>query len=179
MIRIYDGGNQLALTRELGADINYEYYLYHSIKSVSWTKDVSGNYYLLINFITDDSDNPLKVKLLDTGSTTSAYQYANTLAGAKQAVQDLHNWINSSLALISAKTRVPVLIRVTTSGTITPIVYSISVSNVGSANGVFLGGTIKTGETLNFDAGALNNLYAAGTITYDGTGTELVIIYNV
>jgi hypothetical protein len=179
MIRIYDGGNQLTLTRELGANTNPEYYLYSSIKSVSWTKDVIGNYFLLINFITDDSDNPLKVKLLDTGSSTSAAQYANTEVGAKLAVQDLHTWINNSFELINANTRVPVLIRVTTSGTIAPVVYSISVSNVGAANGTFLGGTIKPGETLNFDAGALNNFYAAGTIAYNGTGTELVIIYNV
>ena len=85
----------------------------------------------------------------------------------------------NSIGSTTGATRVPVLIRVTTSGTIAPVVYSISVSNVGAANGVFLGGTIKTGETLNFDAGTLNNFYAAGTITYDGTGTELVIIYNV
>jgi hypothetical protein len=37
---------------------------------------------------------------------------------------------------------------------------------------------IKPGETLNFGAGSLNNYYAASTIAYDGTGTELVIIYN-
>jgi hypothetical protein len=85
----------------------------------------------------------------------------------------------NSLGTATGTTRVPVLIRVTTSGTIAPIVYSISVSNVGTANGTFLGGTIKAGETLNFDAGALNNFYAAGTITYNGTGTELVIIYNI
>lgn len=85
----------------------------------------------------------------------------------------------NSIGSTTGATRVPVLIRVTTSGTIAPIVYSISVSNVGTANGTFLGGTIKAGETLNFDAGALNNFYAAGTIAYNGTGTELVIIYNI
>ena len=85
----------------------------------------------------------------------------------------------NSITRDTGATRVPVLIRVTTSGTIAPVVYSISVSNVGAANGTFLGGTIKPGETLNFDAGALNNFYAAGTIAYNGTGTELVIIYNV
>lgn len=85
----------------------------------------------------------------------------------------------NSIGSSTGTTRVPVLIRVTTSGTIAPVVYSISVSNVGIADGTFLGGTIKTGETLNFDAGALNNFYAAGTITYNGTGTELIIIYNV
>lgn len=89
---------------------------------------------------------------------------------------------NSYLAQIvtntSSVTRTPVLIRVTGAGTIAPKVYDFSVSNVGTANGTIIGGTIKPGETLNFGAGALNNSYAAGTIAYDGTGTELVIIYN-
>lgn len=75
-------------------------------------------------------------------------------------------------------TRTPVLLRATGAGSIAPLVYDFSVSNVGSANGTILGGTIKPGETLNFSAGALNNSYAAGTIAYNGTGTELVIIYN-
>ena len=74
--------------------------------------------------------------------------------------------------------RTPNLVRATGSGTIAPAVYDFSVANVGSANGTILGGTIKPGETLNFAAGALNNYYGAGTISYDGTGTELVIIYN-
>lgn len=78
----------------------------------------------------------------------------------------------------TSATRTPNLIRATGSGTIAPLVYDFSVSNVGSANGTILGGTIKPSETLNFTAGALNNSYAAGTISYNGTGTELVIIFN-
>lgn len=78
----------------------------------------------------------------------------------------------------TSATRTPNLIRATGSGTIAPLVYDFSVSNVGSANGTILGGTIKPSETLNFTAGALNNSYTAGTISYDGTGTELVIIFN-
>jgi hypothetical protein len=78
----------------------------------------------------------------------------------------------------TSATRTPNLIRATGSGTIAPLVYDFSVSNVGSANGTILGGTIKPGETLNFTAGALNNSYTAGTISYNGTGTELVIIFN-
>lgn len=91
---------------------------------------------------------------------------------------------NSYLAQIvtntSSVTRTPGIIRTVgpAAGTIAPLVYDFSVSNVGSGNGLILGVTIKPGETLNFSAGALNNSYAANTITYNGTGTELVIIYN-
>lgn len=79
---------------------------------------------------------------------------------------------------LTSVVRTPNILRATSSGTIAPVVYDFSVSNVGSANGTILGATIKPGETLNFGAGALNNSYAAGTISYNGTGTELVIIYN-
>lgn len=74
--------------------------------------------------------------------------------------------------------RTPGFIRTSSSGSIAAITYSLSVSNVGAANGTFLGNTIKPGETLNFSADAINNYYAAGVFTYNGTGTELVIIYN-
>lgn len=101
------------------------------------------------------------------GTPTDPITYINPNSYLSQLV------INTTSA-----TRTPGLIRVTGAGTIAPLVYDFSVSNVGSANGSIIGGTIKPGETLNWGAGALNNSYAAGTISYDGTGTELVIIYN-
>lgn len=89
---------------------------------------------------------------------------------------------NSYLATLVTNTtsvqRTPNFIRATGSGAIAVITYSASVANVGTANGTILGGTIKPGETLNFDAGSLNNFYAANAFTYNGTGTELIIIYN-
>jgi len=89
---------------------------------------------------------------------------------------------NSYLATLVTNTtsvqRTPNFIRVTGSGSIAVQTYSVSVANVGTGNGTVLGSTIKPGETLNFDAGSLNNFYTTGTFTYDGTGTELIIIYN-
>lgn len=74
--------------------------------------------------------------------------------------------------------RTPNFFRTSAAGTIAPVTYSVSVSNVGVANGTFLGSTIKPGETLNFSGDGVNNYYAESSFTYDGTGTELVIIYN-
>ena len=79
---------------------------------------------------------------------------------------------------LNVATRVPNLLRVTGAGTIAPAVYDFSVYNAGDNDGTILGGTIKSKEALNFSAGGLNHIYGAGTISYDGTGTELVIIYN-
>ena len=51
---------------------------------------------------------------------------------------------------------------------------SVSISNTGGANGLVLGVIIKPGETVNWSAGDNNNTLTA--ISYDGTGTELLII---
>lgn len=67
------------------------------------------------------------------------------------------------------------VMRTSTSGTIAAGQFSVSFGNVGSANATVKGVTIKPGETINFDAGALNNTLDA--IAYNGTGTELLIIY--
>lgn len=55
--------------------------------------------------------------------------------------------------------------------------FSVSVANVGSADGDILGGTnnIKPGEVLNFSADAVNNYFTS--FAYDATGTEFIIIY--
>ena len=55
--------------------------------------------------------------------------------------------------------------------------YSVSVANVGAANGSILGGVanIKPGEVLNFSADAINNYF--NSFAYDATGTEFIIIY--
>ena len=69
-------------------------------------------------------------------------------------------------------------IRVLGIGEIAPVTYSVSVANVGAADGLFLGVALKVGETISFDAGVLNNTYAGNTFFYDATGTEFLIVYN-
>lgn len=72
--------------------------------------------------------------------------------------------------------RTPTLIRAT-DATGSPIAAgkrSISVYNAGGANGTILGTTIKKGESITFEAGGEEDTLAA--FSYDGTGTELVII---
>lgn len=75
--------------------------------------------------------------------------------------------------------RTPGIIRPTnTSGNVNTVAatfYSVSVANVGLADGTVLGVTIKPGEVLNFSADALNNFFTS--FAYDATGTELVIIF--
>lgn len=61
------------------------------------------------------------------------------------------------------------------SGTITAGKKSISVVNVGAANGVFNGQPIRPGYPINISAQPGNTL---AEITYDGTGTTLIIAYT-
>ena len=62
------------------------------------------------------------------------------------------------------------------SGTVAPKAYSMSFASVGTGNATVGGMTLKPGETINFDAGALNNTLPE--VTYDTTapGAELIII---
>ena len=72
------------------------------------------------------------------------------------------------------------MIRPTGSGnvnTASATFYSVSVANVGAANGTVLASltTIKPGEVLNFSADAINNYF--NSFAYNATGTEFIIIY--
>jgi hypothetical protein len=82
---------------------------------------------------------------------------------------------------LTAQTRVPNIIR--TAGGATTInanIFSISFSNVGTANATVNTVILKPGETINFDAGVLNNYFAANAFAYNTTtsGAELLIIYT-
>ncbi len=88
-----------------------------------------------------------------------------------------------SVALASNQTgaaRTAGILRPTAAGNVNSVAatfYSVSVANVGSADGDVLGGTnnIKPGEVLNFSADAVNNYFTS--FAYDATGTEFIIIY--
>jgi hypothetical protein len=74
---------------------------------------------------------------------------------------------------LRTQTRTAGLIRPTGAGTISAGTYSVAIANVGAVDGFFLGVTLKVNETINFDAGALNN--TLGAMAYDASGTEFLI----
>ena len=63
-----------------------------------------------------------------------------------------------------------------TSGTVSAGKFSMSFASVGTANATVGGITLKPGETLSFDAGAINNTLAAVTYSTTTAGAELIII---
>jgi len=77
------------------------------------------------------------------------------------------------LTKLTAVSSTPGLIRAVGAGIIAAGAKSVSVYNALNVNGLVLGQIIKPGESLTWSAGDMNN--TLGAISYDGTGTELVI----
>jgi hypothetical protein len=78
---------------------------------------------------------------------------------------------------LTAAIRIPNFLRPSGSlGTIAAGTFSMSFASVGTGNATVGGMTLKPGETINFDAGALNN--TLGVVAYSTTtaGAELIII---
>ena len=73
--------------------------------------------------------------------------------------------------------RTPTFLRPTgVSGTVVAGTYSMSFASVGTADATVGSITLKPGETLNFDAGAINNTLGAVTYSTTTAGAELIII---
>lgn len=90
--------------------------------------------------------------------------------------QELLVKINSSSAgafAPSGVVKTPAISRPSASGTIAAGANSVSIANVGAADGTVAGVTLKAGETINFDAGQSNTLTS---IAYDASETTFLII---
>ena len=219
MIYVTNLNNQLNLTYDTRKDV----YAFDSIKSVSFSWDTNGDYYVTINFIANDKNNSLRIYLKDVDPTLL---WVNTFAGSTLAVNTIASWMNKVIEVnldatndqvgvygyVSGAAGSPVplnvnatgqvaiqdggnsitvdggtgslrttgIIRPTGSGNVSSVAanfFSVSVANVGAADGDVLGGTnnIKPGEVLNFSADAINNFF--NSFAYDATGTEFIIIY--
>jgi hypothetical protein len=73
--------------------------------------------------------------------------------------------------------RTPIFLRPAgVSGTLGAGRYSVSFSSVGTANATVGGIILKPGESINFDAGGINNTLAAITYSTTTAGAELLII---
>ena len=87
MIYVTNLNNQLNITYDTRKDV----YAFDSIKSVSFSWDTIGNYYVAINFIANDKNNSLRVYLKDVDPTLT---WTNDLIGATLAVNTIASWMN-------------------------------------------------------------------------------------
>jgi hypothetical protein len=128
----------------------------------------------------------LEVNLDATNDQVGIYGYVNGAAGSpvplntnasgQVAIQDGGNSITVDGGTGVART-LNAIRPTSTSGTVTGTIYSISVANVGAANGTVLASltVIKPGEILNFSADAINNYFTS--FPYDASTTEFIITY--
>jgi hypothetical protein len=85
----------------------------------------------------------------------------------------------SYLQLLLPQQRRAIIIRsINDSGTNANDAFSISFASVGTAAAIVNGASLNPGETINFDAGTLNNFFVATFFNWDTTvnpGSELLI----
>lgn len=72
--------------------------------------------------------------------------------------------------------RTPTILRTSTNSSVAAGAYSVSFASVGTVDSTVGGATLKPGETINFDAGAINNTLGAITYNSSTAGAELLII---
>ena len=92
-----------------------------------------------------------------------------------QGITNILAAMTGTSILINPKVRTANIKRSDSSGTVAAGTFSVSIANTGSANATVNFIPLKPGETINFDAGTLNNTLNA--IPYNATGTELLIIW--
>lgn len=92
-----------------------------------------------------------------------------------KGITDVIAAISGTSIVINPQVKTANIKRSNSTGTIVAGTFSASIANTGLANATVNFITLKPGETINFDAGALNNTLNA--IDYDATGTELLIIW--
>lgn len=91
-----------------------------------------------------------------------------------KVLQGLSSIVSSLSGATSGDSKTTTIARPTGAGTVAAGANSVSIANVGAANGTVKGVILKPGETVTFDAGAINNTLDA--IAYVATGTEFLII---
>ena len=112
---------------------------------------------------------------MSVGNVNSYGDKKNNFSFQYKVLQGITSVINALTGVTIGASRVTNISRPTSSGTISAGKYSVSISNVGTADGTVKTVTLKPGETVNFDAGAINNTLDA--IAYNATGTEFLIIF--
>jgi hypothetical protein len=192
-------GNYYIAINFIANDKNNSLRIYLSDVSspVTWTNDLTGANAALAD-IRDWLAEIIEVQISEANDSILVYGWDGTtnrkiktdangelqvdiLSLPNEGQQTMANSI--SVALASNQTgasRTTNILRPTGSGNVNSVAatfYSVSVANVGAANGDVLGGTdnIKPGEVLNFSADAVNNYFTS--FAYDATGTEFIIIY--
>jgi len=158
-IAICAGGNLLTSTT-IGADTGLDVNIIGGV-TLEVNLDAANDQVGIYGYVNGASGSPVPL---------------NVNASGQVAIQDGGNSITVDGG--TGPQRIATFLRPSGSnGTVGPNIYSASFASVGTANAIVGGINLKPGETLNFDAGAINNTLAAITYnTLTNSGAELIII---
>ena len=174
-----------------------EFFEYKSMKSIGRSFHADGNWYVIINFFSNDGLNPLKINLSLVNNQPT---WTNDLIGAEAAVNDIQFWMSTtpvSATIVSPlgvqpscadaisvalcqnqyKRDVTPVIQVVSGadGNIVDPIYSISFASNGTADALisFDGGVtyvaLPAGTTVNMDSAGLANMYPGSLFYWDTT----------
>lgn len=126
-----------------------------------------------------DGGNSITVDgTVELGSTTlTALESITVQNGAGASAVNIQDGGNSiTVDGGTGVQRTPTISRVSANSSVAAGAYSVSFASVGTSNATVGGAILKPGESINFDAGAINN--TLGAIAYNSTaaGAELLII---
>jgi hypothetical protein len=118
------------------------------------------------------------VNIQDGGNsiTVDGTVTANAGTGNFNVTQATASSLNATVVGGVGVQRTATILRTTANSMVSPGVYSVSFASVGTANATVGGVILKPGETINFDAGAINNTLASIAYDASGVGAELLII---
>lgn len=121
------------------------------------------------------------IKVMLKNILSSVLPLNNSINSLNTTSSNASNTLISINNKLTSRTITPNMLNVpiSTSGTISASVYSISFCNTStSEDALVLGEVLKPLTTVSFDSGVLNNKYPANVFTYDSQNAELLITYN-
>lgn len=185
-IALCAGGNLLTSTT-IGADIGLDVNIIGGV-TLEVNLDAANDQVGVYGYVNGASGSPVPLNVNATGQvaiqdggnsiTVDGTVTANAGTGNFTVVQTTASNLNATVVGGTGVSRTPTILRTSTNSSVAAGAYSMSFASVGTANATVGAGLtiLKPGETINFDAGAINN--TLGAVAYDSSavGAELLII---
>jgi hypothetical protein len=165
-------GNGNPKSGDKGSNFNYE------LKVLQGLQNIINNVLAGIDVTVVNPGGAGAVNIQDGGNSITVDGTVAVSSLPNEGQQSMANSISVAIASDQAGVqRTPTFLRPAgLSGTIPAGRYSMSFANVGTINATVGGITLKPGETMNFDAGAINNTLGSVAYSATGAGGELLII---
>ena len=173
MIYVNNDYNQLNVIYDTRKDV----YAFESIKSVGFSWDTNGDYYVTINFIANDKNNSLRIYLKDVDPTNA---WTNSFTGATYAVDIIASWMGKVIEVNISEVDDSILIYGSDGSNNVPILVdsfgAVAIQDNGDFISVDSGAIQKTQNVLRISgtAGILAPGFSAMSFASVGTANATV-----